>query len=356
MTRNHSLVLLFFCLLFTGCARDEPVLALDGGGGDGLGRTIDCAPAIDGEFTHLGDEECGALGFEEWPVEPVRGRFGDLYVEVRPGGELVVLNDWHLRDDAPADPEMYNLFCLQTNIGLFEVRVFGDDRVEAWRDGERWTEIEAAAGFAPSPLTPEPHSIFEFALAALPETMVVYEKDPSAGPIGVAAPDPSVRLAESGTCFEGSAPEIPHNLVTEPTRFRFELSESGVVSAGPTDAPLLLTADRPTVRGGETLTLFGVGLSEMPGQVRIADVTAPVLLWRDDRATFEVPDVTGRVSVQVEVLGVVSNPLTVTVEPPASGCVPECFGECGADGCGGSCGSCPGGAICDEEEQICTIE
>ena len=37
------------------------------------------------------------------------------------------------------------------------------------------------------------------------------------------------------------------------------------------------------------------------------------------------------------------------------GCEPQCAGkECGADGCGGSCGSCPVGAICNDED-LCEV-
>jgi hypothetical protein len=37
-----------------------------------------------------------------------------------------------------------------------------------------------------------------------------------------------------------------------------------------------------------------------------------------------------------------------------SACEPDCTGkECGSDGCGGSCGTCAGDAICQQEEGIC---
>ncbi|MBM4354867.1 MAG: formylglycine-generating enzyme family protein [Deltaproteobacteria bacterium] len=33
---------------------------------------------------------------------------------------------------------------------------------------------------------------------------------------------------------------------------------------------------------------------------------------------------------------------------PEDSCVPVCAGECGPDGCGGSCGECPDGAVCED--------
>jgi hypothetical protein len=41
-------------------------------------------------------------------------------------------------------------------------------------------------------------------------------------------------------------------------------------------------------------------------------------------------------------------------DAPAAGCVPACAGaECGDDGCGGSCGACPGGQTCDASSGAC---
>ena len=72
---------------------------------------------VDGLFSGAREEQ---ICPDEWAdVTPLRGRFGDLYVDVDDESNLIVLNDWHLRDDAPASPEMYNLFCLATDIGVF---------------------------------------------------------------------------------------------------------------------------------------------------------------------------------------------------------------------------------------------
>jgi hypothetical protein len=42
-------------------------------------------------------------------------------------------------------------------------------------------------------------------------------------------------------------------------------------------------------------------------------------------------------------------------QPPGNGCVPQCKGKtCGSDGCGGACGTCPNGKMCNTAGQcIC---
>ncbi|TNF31181.1 MAG: hypothetical protein EP329_12765, partial [Deltaproteobacteria bacterium] len=62
--------------------------------------------------------------------------------------------------------------------------------------------------------------------------------------------------------------------------------------------------------------------------------------------------VAGAASNPFAVMGYTAAPTTFVVER-RSGCIPSCVGRaCGDDGCGGSCGTCPGG-VCDGGE--CTV-
>ncbi|MGE0784690.1 MAG: hypothetical protein AB7S26_03305 [Sandaracinaceae bacterium] len=321
---------------------------------------------IDGAFT---DDRADGERCTEWTVEPVRGRFGDLYVDVSPDGDLMVLNDWHLRDDAPAEPEMYNLFCLATSLGMFEIRVFGDHHVEAWRDGEPYDEIEGAAGFGPSPLTATPHTIFEFRLATLPTRVVMSECDPAGGPMGFPAAPPDVTVAPSGSCFPGSAPEIPHNLVREPNVFDIALSPSGVAYSRILEGAALIGASRYEVAQDERLVLHGSSFGDIPGEVLFSSTPAVVTGWTDAEVTVVVPAVTGPIDLWLAPPdAAASNAIRVRVteadaparlprldrpgvpvrSPDRTLCIPRC-GECGDDGCGGSCGECPEGSECTED-------
>lgn len=309
-----------------------------------------CNDTIDGDF----GRRSGSGDYCEWnDVTPLRGRFGDLYVRVDAASNLVVLNDWHLRDDAPADPEMYNLFCLATDLGMFEIRVFGDDHVEAFLDGEEVEDIEGAAGFGPSPLTAEPHTMFEFGLGRLPTTVRILEKDPAGGRIEVPATPPGVTVASGGTCFAGSAPAIAHNLVEEPTRFAFEISETGVMTrAEITTAPILYRVLPAQAQPGAPVEAYGADFGDAVGEVMVGTQPATVLEWSDQRVLFEMPMAASLASdVRIETGEGASNAAVVRVR--AEDCTPSCFGECGDDGCGGSCGECDGDAVCDLETQTC---
>lgn len=345
MDRSTLLLSIGF-LIFAGCTvgAEGPLLSRrDGGPGGGAPGCP--GHVVDGAFSSLGDPDCG-----EWDVAPMRGRFGDLYVDVDSSSRLHVLNDWHLRDDAPAEAEMFNLFCLATDLGVFEIRVFGDQHVEAWLDGERVDErVEGASGFGPSPLTPMPHSIFEFQLAELPTTMRVLECDPAGGTIQDPAPPPGVRLASGSSCFPGSTAEVPHNLVVEPTIFDFELGPAGVLSAAATSWPAILGTDLREVEAGGTLTIYGANLVG-GSAVFIGDSPATVTARTESSVSVTVPDVVGEVEIRIQAGGTESNVLHVTALAPD--CEPVC-GACGSDGCGGSCGECAGGYFCDEGTQAC---
>jgi len=275
-----------------------------------------CDFVIDGAFTDNGDG-CP----EEWAdVTPLRGRFGDLYVGVSRDSNLIVLNDWHLRDDEPAAPEMYNLFCLGTDIGVFEVRVFGDQHVEAWRDGERIDQqVVGRSGFGSSPLTPKAHTIFEFQLATLPTSMRVLECDPAGGTVEDPAPPPDVAIAGTAGCYPGSAPEIAHNLVREPNIFDFAIEPGGVSAAYITHAPLLLGTDTLVIEPGAEITIHGAQLGE-GGIVLLDGAPAEVSAWTDSSFTVRIPDSAGdTVEIGVAVGGESSNTLVLR-----SRCVPAC--------------------------------
>lgn len=271
---------------------------------------------IDGAFTQ-GAEGCGV----EWAgITPLRGSFGDLYVGVDSQSHLIVLNDWHLRDDEPASAEMYNLFCLATDLGVFEVRVFGDQHVEAWLDGERIDQqVVGATGFGSSPLTPTPHTIFEFRLGTLPTTMRVLECDPAGGTVAEPALPPGVVLAGEGGCYPGSGPAVPHNLVREPNIFEVELEPTGVRAARITRAPILLGTDATVIAPGAEITIHGAQLAE-GGSVLVDGVPVEAVAWSDARLTVRLPDSAGEtVEVRVEVRGAVSNTLSLR-----SRCAPSC--------------------------------
>lgn len=310
MSRLRSMVI---GLALGGCT-----VGSAGSGGSPVVDTGCQSFVIDGTFSQ--DALCGA----EWDdVTPLRGRFGDLYVGVDDDSNLIVLNDWHLRDDAPATADMYNLFCLATDVGVFELRVFGDQHVEAWRDGERIDQlVDAASGFGPSPLTPTPHTIFEFRLATLPTTMRVLECDPAGGTIEVPATPPDVVVAGTAGCFPGSAPDAPHNLVREPTLFEVELSADGVRAARISDAPLLLGTDAASIAPGSEITVYGAALGAA-GAVWIDEQPADVIAWTEEHVVVRVPDgASDVVDVRVDVEGASSN--TVRLRSRAPGCDPAC--------------------------------
>ena len=207
---------------------------------------------------------------------------------------------------------MYNLFCLATELGTFEVRVFGDQHVEAWLDGTQ-IEVEGAAGFGPSPTSATPHTVFEFVLARLPSKIRVLECDPAGGTIEVPALPPDVRLASQGGCFPGSAPAVPHNLVREPTVFDIELGPEGVRRATATSAPLLLGVDARSVVTGDELTVFGAQLGASTA-VRFGDVEVAPSSSDDESVTVLVPDIDGRVALTVIRDGRESNALSIGVQ------------------------------------------
>ncbi len=107
--------------------------------------------------------------------------------------------------------------------------------------------------------------------------------------------------------------------------------------------PLALAGQTVVLHGGQ----FGAG-----GQVYFGDLPADASAWSDEEITVLVPEgASGDVPVRVDVDGAPSNALALTVY--AADCAPDCFGECGSDGCGGDCGQCDTGLSCDEPTQSC---
>jgi len=280
---------------------------------------FECHPYIDGQFTVVAKD-----GYVEWPDEPVTGIYGDLYVQFC-DGVLSMLNDWHFRDDAPIEPDWYNLFQLSTDIGQLDIRVYGDQHIEALLDGEPIPAV-GASGFHPSPRHPQPHTIFEFSIPFAGNRISMVEKDPAPGvfPTGKDA------------------------LVAEPTGFEIEVGYGQIDSVQPTHGPILV-ATRPYADYPEApVTLHGANLG-MAGIVRIGGEPATVLSWEPDTIVAIIPKVAGNVIITAETGGQVSNAVPFEVL-----CDPFCDGrECGIDGCGGSCGSCSFGSVCELGQCVC---
>ena len=198
--------------------------------------------------------------------------------------------------------------------------MFGDQHVEAWRDGERIDgQVVGRSGFGPSPLTPKAHTIFEFQLASLPAAVRVVEHDPTPGTIEVPATPPDVVLSSTSGCYPGSAPEIAHNLVREPNIFDFAIEPGGVSAAYITHAPLLLGTDTLVIEPGAEITIHGAQLGES-GIVRLNGAPAEVSAWTDSSFTVRIPDSAGdTVEIGVAVGGESSNTLVLR-----SRCVPSC--------------------------------
>ena len=127
--------------------RTEGTVAVRSGPGD--------APVtVDGRFT--GDEWAGAVRLE--------GLFTDVYVDYR-DGRLYFLNDWRANSEG-IRRDCFNYFQVRIGEEWIDLRVYGDGRVEATRDGAPAPlSASGAYGFGRSPGNPEPHTIYEFSLA-----------------------------------------------------------------------------------------------------------------------------------------------------------------------------------------------
>ena len=299
--------------------------AIQGGGiiPGGLPKSDDSCvvfpPVIDGAFT---DWEQGCT---EWTLK-VPGVFGDFYVAFDQD-TLMVLNDWHLRDEEAVEPDMYNLFQLACPTGQLVIRVYGDQHIEAELNGESLNrQMSGATGFEASPNNARPHAIFEFAIESAEAASCV-----------MAAHDP-----ENGT---GTPEEV---LQFEPTLFAFNFV-GGKFNFAAATAPKLIASTPQTAAPGEEIVLLG-GLLGPTGDLRFGSSKAEIISWSEHEIRATVPAVPpGPVTISVMSSGQLSNSLVFFSE-----CAPQCNDKaCGADGCGGICGVCSGGEACDDDQCVC---
>ncbi len=275
---------------------------------------------VDGAFTDF------ERGCEEWKGVSVAGLYGKFYFEYR-DDTLFVLNDWSLRDDAPAEPDMYNLFQFVCGGVQWEVRVFGNSTIEVWRDGEVYNQAQqGATGFRASPNNAVPHTIFEFSLRMPGEVTGCLMK----------AADPG-----GGT---GATPEDV--LVTEPTMFAFDIKSNISVTTG--FWPTLVAALPRNGLVGDEVTFTGANLGSS-GELLFGGAKASIVSWDDETIVAIVPSTSGPVSVYAHTEAGTSNALLFQVS-----CVPACEDKvCGADGCGGVCGYCSASHACEDGSCVC---
>jgi len=283
---------------------------------------------VDGSFTD-------PMGCPEWPDPPIVGVYGDLYLSYR-AGKIYLLNDWHLRDDAPVEEESYNLFNFATAGGLqvWQVHVH-PNHIRVWLNGLEIPEGEidaaGATGFGPSKNHPKPHAIFEFALPAEPGGLVMNAHDP--GPW-------SFVNGKTGA----------DALVEEPTIIGGTLGEEEGAAVGSTEDPVLFRISPAQANPGDTITLFGRSLGSAAAKVTFGHVEAQVISWQDDAVQIVAPDFQGWSDIRAETAdGTPTNTLGLV-----QGCIAQCGDRvCGDDGCGGSCGTCTGAQTCTDGACAC---
>ena len=234
--RTRTLALIGLIGIAAACGEQDRRL-WSKSGPDVLEPECPAAPTVDGRFTGWpGDSKC-----PEYVAAPAVGVYGDLYVRFQEG-RVYVLNDWHLRDDAPTEPGWYNLFQLTTGNGAehWVIRVYGDQTIEVERNGESIDvkhTAEGASGFHASPTNGTHHAIFEFSLPVMAGKATVSRHDP--GPGGAASAEDA--------------------LVEEPTMVTGILSAVGS-SVRVTDEPVLWKL------------VPNVGLAKTPVQLRVANL------------------------------------------------------------------------------------
>ena len=147
-----------------------------------------------------------------------------------------------------------------------------------------------------------------------------------------AAPDIAARPADTE-----SSPPDPGASPTDP-------------GASPTDPGAPPTDPGASPTDGETAPLDALVLdsSPPPADGCGAAPCGEVMETTDAETSDEGPSDTGAVGDE-ECFGCPCDP---TACPPD--CVPKCAGKaCGSDGCGGSCGSCPAGHLCQNGACVC---
>lgn len=297
------------CAVLLGCGKGDRLPA------PSRERSCSRSAVIDGAFTDLKD------GCVEYPGQPAIGKYTDFYAAFG-AGTLSVLNDWHLRDDAPVEPGMYNRFTIGCAGAQYLVRVYADGHVEAFRDGSPLNETVGATGFAASPRHATPHTLFELRLATDEVACVVRESDP-------------------GSAGQQGEPWTPESvLVEEPTSFIVEYVD-GATRVIAAEGPAIVATEPPAAFPGQKVALVGAGLGG-PGSVHFGAEPAEVLAWSADHIDVVVPNVRGKVAVRAESGGAQSNALSFLAL-----CTPQCGDKaCGDDACGGTCGTCLAGTAC----------
>ncbi len=268
----------------------------------------------------------------EWPCHvPMQGKFGFLYVRLE-GYQLHVLNDWLLRDDGPVTPDMYNLFLFSTGGGVqaWQLKVFGDNHVEATLNGQPIPLAIGASGFHASPNSPTDHTIFEFLLGneknpVLGGAAYFSEKDPSNG-----NNDPA------GT------------LVQEPTVFAVVVFDDGSTVPQTAEGPVLISFSSGVVEPSSDVMALGAGLGATAGQVRVQNKAGKLLAWADSGLAFRAPSAEGDYVIEaVTAGGVTSNALTLQVKnQPLTDCTAQTAGRPCDDG-----DPCTVGAKCNDQGQ-----
>jgi uncharacterized repeat protein (TIGR02543 family) len=116
---------------------------------------------VDGRFSDFPGD--GGLSGEWSDIQPMQGMYTYFYADFD-GQYLWILNDWY-KSEEKIDPDCYNLFSFGLGPNRWQIRAFGDQHVEAYKDGvlvdAQTGGVEGASGFAASPNMSTPHTIWE---------------------------------------------------------------------------------------------------------------------------------------------------------------------------------------------------
>lgn len=201
-----------------GRERGGEVINPSGGYGNTPIVPCDSLHRIDGKFT---DSVVGIR--KEWSgIIPQTGRFSNLYLDYCDKTRtLYLMNDWYLATEQPDSSSCYNLFVFYTGGGAesWEIRVYhnlakGTKVIRNGVDVSKDTNyvIGGQYGFNPSPMFPQPHTMYEFGIRTLPGNFFLPTLCDPVRPVG-----PKTICDESG-----------YGLITDPTYFYGELGNNGV--------------------------------------------------------------------------------------------------------------------------------
>jgi len=222
---------------------------------------------VDGTFTSWSTTNPPAM-WEWFDVTPQSGQYSHAYLDYD-GTYLYILSDWHHDTAANHKDGCYSLFDVYNDDEQWQLRVFPDGKVEAWRDGQKidpeMLGIEGAHGFGPSPLVAAEHAIVELKLPA------------SAGDYGV-------RLSDRGPQVSCEA------LVDEPNIFTGTLQNFGGLNAVANSASPFIVGTNPSVLAASApIRLRGAGFGSQKGAVTIGGFAAPVRRWDTTAVTVSTP-------------------------------------------------------------------